>query len=50
MGNPENLATLDTQNGDKQNTTQHNMCWTSPYTNTHNYGKYDMSPPTNNWR
>jgi hypothetical protein len=41
MDNPENLATLDTQN---------NMCWISPHTNKHKYGKYDMSPPTNNWR
>ena len=29
MDNPEKLATYGTQDDDKQNTTQYNMCWTS---------------------
>ena len=28
MDNPEKLATQGTQDDDKQNTTQYNMCWT----------------------
>ena len=27
-----------------------NMCWTSLYANKHKKHKYDLSPPTNNWR
>jgi len=35
MGNPETLATLGTQDEDKQNKTkiQHNICWILLYTN-----------------
>jgi hypothetical protein len=33
MDNPEKLATLETQDEDKQKKTQHNICSTPPYTN-----------------
>jgi hypothetical protein len=37
MDNPEKLATLGTQDEDKQKKkkTQHNMCWTQLCTNKH---------------
>jgi len=31
MDIPEKLATYGTQDEEKQNTTQHNMCWTPSY-------------------
>ena len=33
--NPEKLATQGTHDEEKQNTTQHNMCWTPQYANKH---------------
>ena len=35
MDNPEKLATLGTQDKKNKTKTQHNMCWTSLYTNKH---------------
>ena len=35
MNNPEQLATQGTQDEDKQNKTQHNMCWTPLCANKH---------------
>ena len=35
MNNPEQLATLGTQDEDEQNKIQHNMCWTSLFVNKH---------------
>ena len=40
MDNPEKLATQVTRDRKKIKTkTQHNMCWTPPYTNTNNVNK-----------
>jgi hypothetical protein len=40
MDNPEKLATLGTQDEDKQNNkTKHNMCWTPLYPNKDKYLK-----------
>ena len=33
MDNPEKLATSGTQDEDRKNKTQHNMCWTPLYAN-----------------
>jgi len=35
MDNPETLATQGTQDEEKQNKTQHNMCWTPLGANKH---------------
>ena len=34
--NTEKLTTQGTQDKEKQNTTQYNMCWTQLYVNKHN--------------
>ena len=36
MNNPEKLATFGTQDEDKQNKIQHNMCWTPLWANNIN--------------
>ena len=35
MDNPEKLVRWGTQDEEKQNKTQHNMCWKPLYTNKH---------------
>jgi len=35
MENAEKLTTRGTQDDEKQNKTQHNMCWTPLYVNKH---------------
>jgi len=35
MENPEKLTTYGTQEEDKQNKTQHNICWIPLYANKH---------------
>ena len=35
MDNPEKLAAYGTQDDEKQEKTQHNMCWTPIYVNKH---------------
>ena len=36
MNNPEKLETQRTENEGTKAKTQHNMCWTPPYTSKHN--------------
>jgi hypothetical protein len=48
MDNPEKLATLVTQDEDKQTKTQHNMCWTPLHAKKHRQRKQDTSHHTNN--
>jgi len=47
VDNPEKLATLSTQDENKQNKkTQHNMWWTLLYASKHKQRKEDGSLPT----